>query len=143
MFADNDAIAMIAVKDLARARKFYEGVLGLKPSSPSDSEVQSYVAGNTPIAVYVSQFAGSNKATAISWQVENVEQAVQSLKTKGVTFEHYDLPETTRRGDIHEAGEMQLAWFKDPDGNIIGLMTGQPSGQREPTGQLTGRSGPH
>ena len=50
------------------------------------------------------------------------DQAVSELQAKGVAFEHYDMPGVTRSGDVHEAGGMKLAWFKDPDGNIISLM---------------------
>jgi hypothetical protein len=70
----------------------------------------------------VSKFAGTNKGTAASWQVKDVVKAVNELKGKGVSFEHYDdLPDMTRKGDTHFAGEMKLAWFKDPAGNILGL----------------------
>jgi hypothetical protein len=46
---------------------------------------------------------------------------VEALKRKGLTFEHYDLPETKRQGDVHVAGSTRVAWFKDPDGNIHNL----------------------
>ena len=51
-----------------------------------------------------------------------LDSFVQDLRTKGVAFEHYDLPGTTRDGDIHEVGDIRGVWFKDPDGNIIGLV---------------------
>lgn len=122
MFADQDATTMVAVKDLGRARKFYEGTLGLKPAAPPDPQVQVYQTGNSRIAVYVSQFAGTNKATTLTWEVDDVEGTVRDLKTRGVGFEHYDMPETTRQGDIHVSGPMKNAWFKDPDGNILSIM---------------------
>jgi hypothetical protein len=50
-----------------------------------------------------------------------LEQAVEALRKKGVTFEHYDLPGTVRKGEIHESGRIRNAWFKDPDGNIHAL----------------------
>jgi hypothetical protein len=52
---------------------------------------------------------------------DDIESVVQTLKTKGVTFEHYDLPATTREGDIHVTGDYKVAWFKDPDGNILNI----------------------
>jgi catechol 2,3-dioxygenase-like lactoylglutathione lyase family enzyme len=122
MLADNDAITMIAVKDLGRARKFYEGILGFKPAAPPDPEVQVYQSGNTRIAVYVSQFAGTNKATTATWEVDDVEATVRDLKAQDVRFEHYDMPNTTRQGDIHVSGPVRNAWFKDPDGNILSVM---------------------
>jgi hypothetical protein len=50
-----------------------------------------------------------------------MEDVVQELKTKGVTFEHYDMPDMVREGDIHVFGDMKVAWFKDPDGNILNI----------------------
>jgi hypothetical protein len=74
--------------------------------------------------VYKSQYAGTNKATAVTWTVgEELDDIVRALKGKGVRFEHYDLPGMTRKGDVHVAGEMKAAWFKDPDGNILSLVS--------------------
>jgi hypothetical protein len=47
---------------------------------------------------------------------------VRALKDKGVEFEHYDMPDTKRVGDVHVSGEMKVAWFKDPDGNILNIV---------------------
>jgi hypothetical protein len=70
--------------------------------------------------VYESQFAGTNQATAITWPLGGrFDQAFAELQGKGVRFEHYDMPGVTRTGDLHEVAGMKLAWFKDPDGNII------------------------
>jgi hypothetical protein len=91
---------------------------------PEDSEVQTYQTGDARLAVYVSQYAGTNRATALTWEVENVEDAVQDLKARGIGFEHYDLPDTTRKGDVHVSGPVKNAWFKDPDGNILAIMSG-------------------
>jgi catechol 2,3-dioxygenase-like lactoylglutathione lyase family enzyme len=114
---------MLAVKDLDRAREFYERVLGLTPVGPQDMEVQLYQTGESRIAVYVSQYAGTNRATALNWEVDSVEDAVRELKGRGVTFEHYDLPNTRLQGDVHVSGSMKAAWFKDPDGNILALVS--------------------
>ena len=59
---------------------------------------------------------------ALTWAVDDVEDVVRTLKTKGVTFEHYDLPETRREGDVHVSGDIKVAWFKDPDGNILSVV---------------------
>jgi len=120
-----DAIATIAVKDLARAKQFYEGTLGLKPIGPSDEEVQVYRTGNAKLMVYRSQYAGTNQATSATWGLGNeLENAVQALKARGVTFEHYDMPGATRKGDVHVFGDFKGAWFKDPDGNILHVNSG-------------------
>jgi catechol 2,3-dioxygenase-like lactoylglutathione lyase family enzyme len=125
MLGERDAIATVAVKDLGTARRFYEGTLGLEPASGENPEFASYRTGNTSILVYRSQYAGTNRATAVTWPVgDEVEDVVRALKAKGVKFERYDLPGTTRNGDVHVAGEQKAAWFKDPDGNIIGVVSG-------------------
>jgi catechol 2,3-dioxygenase-like lactoylglutathione lyase family enzyme len=126
MLGDKDAIATLGVKNLEAARDFYEGKLGLKPAGPDEPGTLSYKSGSSAILVYESQFAGTNQATAVTWIVgEDVQGMVQALKTRGITFEHYDLPDTTREGDVHLAGHVKVAWFKDPDGNIHSLVNGQ------------------
>ena len=123
MLGDNDAIATIAVKDVNVARKFYEGTLGLKPSPSQESGVLEYKSGNANVLVYKSEYAGTNQATAATWSVgENLSSVVQELKSKGVSFEHYNLPGLKLEGDVHTNGRMKVAWLKDPDGNILSLV---------------------
>jgi catechol 2,3-dioxygenase-like lactoylglutathione lyase family enzyme len=123
MLSHRDAVANVAVKDLGVAREFYERVLGLEAQSEQDGEVVIFKTGHTQLNVYRSQFAGTNKATAVTWSVgDELEAQVRELKDKGVKFEHYDLPGMERKGDIHSAGAMKVAWFKDPDGNILNLI---------------------
>jgi catechol 2,3-dioxygenase-like lactoylglutathione lyase family enzyme len=125
MLGNKDAAANIAVKNLETAKKFYEDILGLTQVGAEGQELIVFKSGNSTINVYRSQYAGTNKATAVTWVVgEEMEGAVQQLKTKGVAFEHYDMPEMTREGDIHVAGTMKVAWFKDPDGNILNIVSG-------------------
>lgn len=122
MLGDKDAAANIAVKNLERARKFYEDTLGLTQIGSEGQEVIIFKSGNTLINVYQSQYAGTNKATAVTWVVgQDVEGFVQQLKAKGIEFEHYDMPGVTRNGDVHVAEDMKVAWFKDPDGNILNI----------------------
>ena len=124
MLAEKNAIATIAVKDIQVAARFYEGTLGLKPL-PAVPGVLSYRSGNSTVLVYESQYARTNKATAATWVVgEDVEGVVQSLKAKGVAFERYDLPGTTRKDDVHSSGNIKAAWFKDPDGNVLQIVNG-------------------
>jgi catechol 2,3-dioxygenase-like lactoylglutathione lyase family enzyme len=86
--------------------------------------VLSYKSGKSSLLVYQSQYAGTNKATAATWAVNDLEATVRALKAKGVRFEHYDLPGTERKGDIHGSGRTKAAWFKDPDGNILAVVSG-------------------
>ena len=123
MLERSKAVATIAVRDTTTARRFYEGALGLKPLPSQQRGVLTYESGDSTLLVYESSYAGTNKATAATWVVgEGLDRTVQELKSKGVKFEHYDLPDTTLKGDIHESGDTRVAWFKDPDGNILSLV---------------------
>ena len=122
MLRDTDAIATLAVKDLRKAATFYEETLGLGRAGSEGDEVVMFESGNTRINVYRSSFAGTNKATALTWAVDDVEDVVRTLQAKGVKFEHYELPQTRREGDIHISGHIKVAWFKDPDGNILSVV---------------------
>ena len=98
MLGNRDAVANLAVKDLEAARKFYRDTLGLKQVDAEGDELIVFKSGNSTINVYRSEYAGTNKATAVTWAVgEDVEDVVRGLKAKGVTFEHYDMPGMTRR----------------------------------------------
>jgi catechol 2,3-dioxygenase-like lactoylglutathione lyase family enzyme len=123
MLGKINAAANIAVKDLPTAKKFYEDTLGLTQVHAEGEEVIVMKSGDTLINVYRSQFAGTNKATAVTWAVgDEIGRIVKALKDKGVAFEHYDMPGTTLEGDIHVGHGMKVAWFKDPDGNILNLI---------------------
>jgi catechol 2,3-dioxygenase-like lactoylglutathione lyase family enzyme len=124
MLGDKDAAANIAVKNLETAKKFYEDTLGLTKVGAEGKEVIVFKSGNSTVYVYQSQYAGTNQATAITWVVgEDIEDVVRALKAKGITFEHYNMPDMKREGDIHVAGNMKVAWFKDPDGNILNIVS--------------------
>ena len=122
MLGTTDPTPMIAVKDLDRARAFYEETLGLTTIDTLGEEVVTMKSGDTRIDVYRSEFAGTNQATALTFNVDDIAGEVRDLKDKGVMFEHYDLAGLTRDGDIHQAEGMKTAWFKDPDGNILSLI---------------------
>ena len=123
--AVKDAMATIAVRDMNAARKFYEGTVGLKLVNDMMPEAVTFKSGSSQVLVYRSQYAGTNKATAVTWTVGgDLEKIVQGLKAKGVSFEHYDMPGVTRKGDVHVGGGPDAAWFKDPDGNILALVSG-------------------
>ena len=121
MLGDKEAIATVAVRNLETAAAFYEGKLGLTPVGREGDELITYRSGASTLNVYRSRYAGTNQATAVSWVVGDVEEVVRALKTRGVTFEHYDMPGIERKGDVHLGGDMKVAWFKDPDGNILNI----------------------
>jgi catechol 2,3-dioxygenase-like lactoylglutathione lyase family enzyme len=124
MLGDKDAAANIAVKNLETAKKFYEDTLGLTQVGAEGQEVIVFKSENSTVYVYQSQYAGTNQATAITWVVgEDIEDVVRALKAKGITFKHYNMPDMKRDGDIHVAGNTKVAWFKDPDGNILNIVS--------------------
>jgi catechol 2,3-dioxygenase-like lactoylglutathione lyase family enzyme len=123
MLGDYDAMATIAVKNLKAARKFYEDKLGFKVVHTEGEEAVTYKSGRSQLLVYRSQYAGTDKATAATWMVDDVEGLVKDLKARGIAFEHYDMPGMAVKGDVHVAGKRKNAWFKDPDGNIIALVS--------------------
>ena len=125
MLGDTEAIATVAVRDLKKAAAFYEGTLGLKVKARQGEEVVSYATGSTVLNVYRSEFAGTNRATAACWAVGGrVDEIARALKAKGVAFERYDLPGLELEGDVHVGHGMRVAWFKDPDGNILNIVSG-------------------
>jgi catechol 2,3-dioxygenase-like lactoylglutathione lyase family enzyme len=123
MLTNDTPSTNLAVKDLERAKKFYEGTLGWKLVDQQADQVAVFEAGKSKIIAYVSDFAGTNKATAMTFSLgDRLDGEVDALVKKGVKFEHYDMPGMTRAGEIHSGWGMKSAWFKDPDGNIISLM---------------------
>jgi catechol 2,3-dioxygenase-like lactoylglutathione lyase family enzyme len=123
MLGSTDAVATLAVTDIDRARRFYEGKLGLAVMPSPEPAVLLLKSGNSKIIVYASEYSGTNKATAATWPVKDVEGTVKELKRKGVTFEHYDFPGVKMEGDVHVMGKSKAAWFKDPDGNILAIVS--------------------
>lgn len=125
MLGNKVAVATLAVRDLARSAEFYGGKLGFEPQESVEGEVLVYRTGESSLFVYRSEYAGTNKATAATFVVgDELAPIVKALTARGVDFEHYDLPGMEREGDIHSGGGMKVAWFKDPDGNIISLASG-------------------
>jgi catechol 2,3-dioxygenase-like lactoylglutathione lyase family enzyme len=122
MLGHKDAQANLAVRNLAAARSFYEQTLGLSPAHEEGGELVVYKSGNSLLNVYRSDYAGTNQATAVTWTVDDVDEVVRNLKGRGVSFEHYDMPGLKRQGDVHIGGDMRVAWFKDPDGNILNVV---------------------
>lgn len=124
MLKHSNAMATIAVKDVDAARKFYEGQLGLEPAA-SEPGMLILRSGDSTVMVYESDHAGTNKATSATWSVTgDLEELVRTLRARGVPFLHYDMPQTTRKGDIHVSGDRKVAWCHDPDGNILCLAHG-------------------
>ena len=122
MLGKADATPMIAVKDIDRAKQFYSGKLGLRPVQEMGGDFFMLKSGDTTLNVYRSEFAGTNKATALTFDVDDIDAEVRELKDKGITFEHYDVQGLKADGDIYSGEGIKTAWFKDPDGNILSLV---------------------
>lgn len=128
MLGIRNVFATIAVRDIEVAKNFYEDTLGFVHDGPRRHGVLNYRSGATMFLVYESQYAGTNQATSASWDAgDEIDEIVESLSDKGIRFEHYTMPDTALEGDIHVSGGMRVAWFKDPDGNILNLFS---SGRR-------------
>jgi len=128
MFERTDIQPMLPVKDMEAAEKFYGAILGLKKLGEMPGTAMTYQSGSGKLVVYRSEFAGTNKGTAALWEVKDVEKTVKELETKGVAFERYDMPGLTRKGNVYVAGDMMVAWFKDPSGNILSVQNAAKPG---------------
>ena len=119
-------LANIAVSDLARARDFYEGKLGLTVTAVRGDGGVTYDGGEgTSVHIYSSpDNAGLSQATQVGWVTPEIDEAAAELAAAGVEFEQYDSEDlTTDARGIATMGDARAAWFKDPDGNILGLIT--------------------
>jgi predicted enzyme related to lactoylglutathione lyase len=114
--------AYIPAKDVARARKFYEEKLGLKPKQEIAGGVAYEFGKGTGCFLYPTPNAGTSKASQAFWQVEDVEREVRELKARGVKFEVYDTPGMKTVNGIATAGGAKAAWFKDSEGNTMALI---------------------
>jgi predicted enzyme related to lactoylglutathione lyase len=122
MLQDSPMYAYIPATDLARARRFYEGKLGLKASQETNGGVVYEFGSGTAAFLYPTPNAGTSKASQAFWSVADVDSEIEALKAKGVLFEDYDMPgERSPQGAI-TAGGAKAAWFKDSEGNIMALI---------------------
>jgi catechol 2,3-dioxygenase-like lactoylglutathione lyase family enzyme len=115
--------AQVAVSDMAQARAFYEGKLGLVAgTSPNEANAVYTCGDGSALYLYAAPaHAGKATGTVARWDVDNIEQAVNELAARGVTFERYGPPTPTDPHGIHDSGYGKVAWFKDPDGNTFAL----------------------
>lgn len=121
--SDYTVEAAMAVSDLDRARRFYEGQLGLVPGEEEEQGVRYPCAQGTGIFVYLSpENAGRSPATLAGWSVDDLDQTMAELASRGVAFERYDQPglKTDERG-VFDAGRFRAVWVRDPDGNTMAI----------------------
>jgi catechol 2,3-dioxygenase-like lactoylglutathione lyase family enzyme len=121
MLTNSPMYAYLPVKDVARARRFYEEKLGLRPAREVAGGVFYAFATGTGAFLYPTPNAGTNKASQAFWQVDDMEREVAALRAKGVAFENYDMP-GMKDGIVTHEGGGKAAWFKDTEGNILALI---------------------
>lgn len=124
MLQDFAPIPTLAVSDVTRAREFYEDVLGFTPGAEMAGGV-FYTSGPTGFLVYPSSYAGTNKATALSFQVpeDRFDAEVAALRAAGARFETFEAEGLTWDDGVATFDGTRSAWFLDPDGNILNVET--------------------
>jgi len=122
------AFSGFSVKDIAEAKAFYGETLGLRVTDEDMGLIALHVAGGNPILIYP-KAAGHTPATftVLNFKVKDIDAAIDALVAKGSTFEHYDMQgfKTDLKGVLRGAAVGQgpnIAWFKDPSGNILSLI---------------------
>ena len=128
MLDSGTVTANIPAADLKRARSFYAEKLGITPDSELGGVMLLYkTAGGTTFSIYETQYAGQAGHTIAQWHVDDVDAEVRDLKSKGITFEQYDMPGVEwNDGVASMPGMGKAAWFKDSEGNILCLDDGLP-----------------
>jgi catechol 2,3-dioxygenase-like lactoylglutathione lyase family enzyme len=121
MFESATALPTVAVSDIDRAKKFYGEILGFKATDDRSGGTLYETGSGTPFLVYPSQYAGTNKATYMAFEVQDLNAAVKELRERGIVFEEYDFPGLKTVDGIAEIEGERGAWFKDPDGNILSV----------------------
>ena len=114
-------VPYIPVSNVARARKFYEEKVGLKPKEEYAGGVIYECGSGSWVFMYPSAGAGTSKASTAFWAVDNVAAEVAELKARGVVFEEYNMPGIKTENSIASAGGAKTAWFKDSEGNILAI----------------------
>jgi len=122
MLQKSPMYAYIPAKDVARARRFYEDKVGLKPKQEIEGGVVYESGKGTACFLYPTPNAGTSKASQAFWQVEDIEREVGELKKRGVKFEEYDTPDIKTRDGIFTGGGAKAAWFKDTEDNILAVI---------------------
>jgi catechol 2,3-dioxygenase-like lactoylglutathione lyase family enzyme len=125
-FPSTEATCILPVKDMERARKFYDESLGLQPVGGKPDGKFVYRCGGTEIALFPKPEGTKAQHTALSFRVDNITEAIALLKSRGVTFADYDYPGLKTVGNVCVLGSEKAAWFEDTEGNILCLHENLP-----------------
>ena len=123
MLGSSDLVAFAASADLSRARAFYEGVLGL-PVLDQDDFACVFDANGTMLRVTAVREVSPAGYTVLGWRVADIEAVVAGLSARGVAFSRFDGMEQDDNGIWTSPGGSKVAWFTDPDGNVLSLTQG-------------------
>ena len=122
MLTSSSVTTMLPVKDVQRARSFYEGKLGFKPEGPQpDGKYLYRYADHAYIALFPKPEGTKAEHTALSFEVSDIRGTVRELERSGVVFEDYDLPELKTVNHVCVLGSEKAAWFRDTEGNYLCL----------------------
>ncbi len=121
MLDHSPVTCMLPVKDLDRARSFYEQRLGLTPLGAKPDGKFIYRCGGTELALFPKPEGTQATHTALSFRVDDIRHAVADLEGRGVAFADYDLPGLKTVGHVCVLGSEKAAWFEDTEGNILCL----------------------
>jgi len=121
MLMDAPVTTMLPVKDLERARRFYEGSLGLRPGELKPDGKFTYECGGTTLALFPKEGGTKADHTAVSFRVPDIAASIAELKKAGVVFENYDFPGLKTVEHVCVLGAEKAAWFLDTEGNILCL----------------------
>ena len=124
MLNDSPVMPTIPVTDIQRSIDFYSNKLGLKRSAmETEKDGALFEAGGGTMLYLYKRPPSHAEHTLASFKAEDLQKTMDELSKKGVTFEHYDMPglKTDEKGVVVNGG-MKACWFKDPDGNILGII---------------------
>lgn len=120
-FPSTHVTCILPVKDMQRARRFYESALGLGTVGAKPDGKFVYRCGGTEIALFPREEGTRATHTALSFRVDDIAAAVKDLQARGVAFADYDLPGLKTIGHVCVLGAEKAAWFEDTEGNILCL----------------------
>jgi predicted enzyme related to lactoylglutathione lyase len=124
MLKDSHAFAGFSVNDIDAAKRFYGEVLGLGVDTNEMGILDIQLGGGSHVIAYPKPNHEPATFTVLNFPVSDIEEAVDDLASRGVTFEHYDMPQikTDAKGIARDEYGPPIAWFKDPAGNIISVL---------------------
>jgi catechol 2,3-dioxygenase-like lactoylglutathione lyase family enzyme len=120
MLANSLAVTTVAVTDLERAKRFYEDQVGLTLLEETPSSIRFGAGHGSQLGIRRGRPNVGN--TVVHFEVDDIEAVVRELTSRGITFEEYETPKTLNF--IAQVGPARGAWFKDPDGNVLGVREG-------------------